>query len=243
LLKFFIAILLASLNWQAQAGEPTLPALTALFRTTQCAVPCRQAVTRDWWMLRASDRVELRDTVSDQLASYGEIWKQTQGKLKYVYLMHDDKRAIEYQTVDLSMLGVATDLKKWQLLTQLISSDELASLRPSHKKTPLYHGMQTQQYTGELQQAKVKLLWIPQLAIPLSLEYRYPKSKVTINLRALSRNTPTRLAIPQTTTDDMLEHYQRLDYTDIGDMEQNEEVKLWLANVHGAPGLHSHTHP
>ncbi len=241
MLKLFITVFLLTLNWQAQAEEP---ALTALFRTTQCAQPCHQAMQRDWWMLREPYRLELRDTQSGQLASYGEIWKQTQGKLTYSYLMYDDKRAIEYQTVDLSMLGVATDHKKWQLLTQLISADELASLRVSPTKAPLYHRMQTQQYTGELQQAKVKLLWIPQLAIPLSLEYRYPTSKVTINLRALyTRNAPTRLAIPQTTTDDMLEHYQRLDYTDIGDMEQNEEVKLWLAKVHGAPGLYSHTHP
>jgi hypothetical protein len=39
-----------------------------------------------------------------------------------------------------------------------------------------------------------------------------------------------------------LDNYQQVYYTDIGDMEQNDDAKEWLSKAQGAPGLHAHHH-
>ncbi len=236
----------------AYAETESLPTLDARFETVQCAMPCKKTVKRHWWLMRQSEQVELRDIDSKtgQLAKRGEIWRHSpDGKTGYLFLMHEDKRAIEYLFDDLRVLGINADENQWQVTSQLISDTELAGLKKTSNKPVNYGEYSVESYTGTIHagtvnDAKVKLLWLPQLHIPVKIEYTYPKSKVTIQLRqlnvagkTLSANKPA----PKT-TEEVLNSYQQVYYTDIGDMEQNDDAKEWLAKAQGAPGLHAHHH-
>ncbi|MDI1362920.1 hypothetical protein [Methylotenera sp.] len=241
----------------AYAETKSLPALDAKFETVQCATPCKKAVKRDWWLMRQSEQVELRDLDSKtgqlstgKLAKRGEIWRHSpDGKTGYLFLMHEDKRAIEYLFDDLRVLGINADENQWQVTSQLISDTELARLKKSSGKPVNYAGYSAESYTGTIHagtvnDAKVKLLWLPELHIPVKIEYTYPKSKVTIQLRQLNATGKVLTAKEQApkTTEEVLNSYQQVYYTDIGDMEQNDDAKEWLAKAQGAPGLHAHHH-
>jgi hypothetical protein len=223
------------------------PSLDAQYETIQCATPCKKSVKRDWWLMRTSQQVELRDVEvkSGQLAKRGEIWKHSpDGKTGYLFLMHEDKRAIEYLFDDLRVLGINTDENQWQVTSQLVSDAELAGLEKTGNKPENYQGYPAENYTGIINDVKVKLLWLPQLHIPVKIEYTYPKSKVTIQLRQLNVAGKALIANNQApkTTEEVLNSYQQVYYTDIGDMEQNDDAKEWLAKAQGAPGLHGHHH-
>jgi hypothetical protein len=237
----------------AYAETEHLPALDARFETAQCAMPCKKAVKRNWWLMRQSEQVELRDIDSKtgQLAKRGEIWRHSpDGKTGYLFLMHEDKRTIEYLFDDLRVLGINADANQWQVTSQLISDTELAGLNKTSGKPVNYAGYSAESYTGTIHagtvdDAKVKLLWLPELHIPVKIEYTYPKSKVTIQLRQLNVGGKALAAKEQQapkTTEEVLNSYQQVYYTDIGDMEQNDDAKEWLAKAQGAPGLHTHHH-
>lgn len=236
----------------AYAETESLPALDAKFETEQCAMPCKKVVKRDWWLMRQSEQVELRDIDSKtgKLAKRGEIWRHSpDGKTGYLFLMHEDKRAIEYLFDDLRILGINADENQWQVTTQLVSNTELTGLKRSSDKPTSYAGYSAESYTGTIHagtvnDAKVKLLWLPELHIPVKIEYTYPKSKVTIQLRQLNVAGKALAAKEQApkTIEEVLNSYQQVYYTDIGDMEQNDDAKEWLAKAQGAPGLHAHHH-
>jgi hypothetical protein len=189
----------------------------------------------------------LRDIVSNtgQLAKRGGIWKHSpDGKMGYLFLMHEDKRSIEYLFDDLKVIGINADENQWQITSQLVSETELAELTKLKSKLANYYGHSIENYSGIINGAKVKLAWLPQLHIPVKIEYTYPKSKVTIQLHQLNlTDTPlaTKNLAPKT-TEEVLNSYQQVYYTDIGDMEQNDDAKEWLAKAQGAPGLHEHHH-
>jgi hypothetical protein len=231
----------------AYAEAEPLQALDAKFETVQCAVPCKKAVKRDWWLMRMTNQVEIRDIEkkTGQLAKRGEIWKHSpDGKMGYLFLMYDDKRAIEYLFDDLKVLGIKSDENQWQITSQLITDTELAGLKKINKKSIVYQGYSTEIYEGVINGAKVKLTWLPQLQIPVKLEYVYPKSRVTIQLQQLNvaGDTLATKNVSPKTTEELLNSYQQVYYTDIGDMEQSDDAKEWLAKAQGAPGLHSHHH-
>jgi hypothetical protein len=238
-------ILLASTLVHAETES--LPLLDAKFETVQCANPCKKSVKRDWWLMRSTEQTELRDVQrkTGQLAKRGEIWKHSPtGKMGYLFLMHDDKRSIEYLFDDLKVLGINADKNQWQIVSQLITETELAELKKADTKSTNYHGHLVEHYTGKINGAKVKLAWLPQLRVPVKLEYIYPKSKVTIQLQQLNLADATVPAAKQApkTTEAALDNYQQVYYTDIGDMEQNDDAKEWLSKAQGAPGLHAHHH-
>lgn len=229
------------------AASESLPAIDARFETTECNIPCKKSVNSEWWLMRDTDQVELRDinSKSGKLAPKGELWKRNpDGKLGYLFLMHEDQRIIEYLFDDLKVLNIKADENKWQEITQLITEKELASLTKATHKTKPYHGALTEAYTGEINGTKIKLLWLPELHIPATIEYIYPKYRVTTRLRQLdvgSDKVITGADAPKS-TETMLTSYQQVYYTDIGDMEQNDDAKEWLSKAQGAPGLHSHNH-
>ncbi len=244
ILAILIGVLMSAF---AYAEAESLPALDARFETVQCAIPCKKTVKRDWWLMRMTNQVELRDIErkTGQSAKRGEIWKHSpDGKMGYLFLMHDDKRAIEYLFDDLKVLGIKSDENQWHITSQLISDAELAGLKKISKKPIAYQGYPTESYVGAINGAKVKLTWLPQLKIPVKLEYVYAKNKVTIQLNQLNltESAQTTNNRAPKTTDEVLNSYQQVYYTDIGDMEQSDDAKEWLAKAQGAPGLHSHHH-
>lgn len=227
----YSAVLLLSLLPGFAAAE-ALPNLDARFETSQCAVPCQKPVKREWLMLREAGQVELRDLH----AKHSDLWQWQDGTLDYVYLMHDEKRAIDYTSIDLRLLGMGVGENKWQALTQLVTPSELASLEKK-AGTP-YEKMATEIYQGKLSGVDTEITWIPALQIPLQVEYRYPKHHVTVKLVERYQG---KLPV-QRTTNQVLHAYQHVDFVDIGDMEHDKHAVAWLSAAKDAPGVNVHRH-
>jgi hypothetical protein len=242
-----ISIIMAScLSMQVQAATEGLPAVDARFETIKCAMPCKEAAETEWWMMRTPSTVEVRhvDAQTGELSKRGEMWKYSpNGKSTYLFMMHEDKRAIEYLFDDLKILGLGIDERRWQINTQLLTNEELASFEKAKGKSEAYQGYETEVYNGMIGKAQVRVLWLPALKLPAKLEYVYPTSTTTIKLKTLAANEKLQAenTVPRT-TEAQLATYHHVYYTDIGDMEENPEAQTWIAKAAGAPGLHAHQH-
>lgn len=225
----------------------TLPTVNAMYITTQCEVPCIKPLKKQWWLMRIPNQVELRDVDSEsgQLTSLGELWKRApDGKMTYWYLMHDDKRVIEYLFDDLKVLGIKTDESQWQMLTQIISDYEKSILKLHTAGSEPFLGYAAERFTGVINGINVELIWLSDLHVPAMVEYQYPKRTVKVQLIQIQdRHISSSAGKFPTKTDDVaLSQYQHIYYTDIGDMEQNDEAKEWLVRAITAPGLHTNHH-
>ena len=214
------------------AAAEALPRLDARFETSQCELPCKHPVKREWLMLREAGQVELRDVN----ASNSDLWQWHDGSLDYVYLMHGEKRAIDYNSIDLRLLGLGADEGKWQSLTTLVTARELASL--AKKPGQPYDSMPSEIYQGKLNGIDTQVTWIPALQIPLQVEYRYPNRIVTVKL---VQRYQGKLPVEKTTAR-QLQDYQHVDFVDIGDMEHDKQAVAWLSLAKDAPGVHVHHH-
>ena len=228
-----IAYLLAS-NLAFAADKSFIP-LNAKFETTSCELPCNSAAKQakiQWWLLRNHQQVEKRKDNSNN----SQLWLQAaHEQLHYFYLLHDEKRSIEYATLDLNMLGITTDQKKWQTLNSLIAIDDLAKLTKTQTKQQ-YQTYRLEQYSGVLNGVQTEVLWIVELQIPLQMSYLYPTQKITVDLMMRDAEQMPIAA----TTQQTLMSYQQVDYADIGDIEHSVVSAKWLNKVEDAPGIHAH---
>lgn len=201
-----------------------LPAVAAHFETTHCAIPCKKPVSRQWHLLRDGQTIELRGDG----APFSELWRRLgDGRIDYVYVMHDERRAIEYSPVDLTLIGREPD---WARIGALLSPADLERLKRG--AAGRHAGLATRRYTGTLGSAKIDVAWIPDLALPARLQYRYPDQTVTIRL--LRRHAGAPPVAP--TTAATLAGYQLVDYADIGDMEEDAQAQTWIRKAAAAPG-------
>lgn len=214
-------------------AQPALMPLSAQFETIDCAHPCQKPNKSTWWMWRTDSQVELKKANSNN----SELWTWDNGNANYQFLMHDEKKIIEYSQIDLKMLDIAADKVKWQALTSLVSQKDLGSM----KKTGLnkqYQGLALTLYKGEINGIKTDIVWIAALQIPLQMTYIYPQHQVTINLLNPNVQTANVLA----SSEQALLGYQRIDYADIGDIEHSAQAKMWLSKAEDAPGISKHHH-
>ena len=223
----------ADSNVGSNVAQLVLTPLSAQFETTECTRPCKKPSNITWWMWRTPSQVELKKANS----SNSELWTWDNGNVNYQFLMHDEKKVIEYSAVDLKMLDMMADNTKWQALTSLVSQKDLASMKKTSLKKQ-YKGLALTQYNGKINGIKTHIVWIAALQIPLQMTYVYPKHQVTINL--LNQDVP--LAVAKATSEQALLNYQRIDYADIGDMEHSAEAKMWLSKAEDAPGINVHHH-
>ncbi len=221
----------------AFAEADSLIPLNAKFETTTCDLPCDNLAKQDkvqWWLFRNHQQVETRKDNSNN----SQLWlKSAENTLNYFYLLHDEKRAIEYSAVDLNMLGIAANQRRWQTLTSLVPKDDLAKMKKMHTNQE-YETYQLEHYSGLLNGIQAQVLWIAELQIPLQITYTYPKQQMTVDLVKHYASNPPLLA----TTQQNLIAYQQVDYADIGDIEHSITSSKWLDKTEGAPGIHSHQH-
>lgn len=218
--------------------------LDAKFMTESCAKPCKKTIIQQWWMMRDNTQVEIRSADrKNQLDEHSEVWKinPTDGKMHYLYLMHDEKRVIEYEHEDMNILRMSPSEQKWQEMSQLITDKDLALLKKSAKKSKPYFGKLTEIYKGKLNGADVRLTWIPELKLPQQMVIDYPNSRIKITLKSMG-NTSNKSEQAPRSTEAILANYSQVFYTDIGDMEHNADDKIWIRKAHGAPGLGMHHH-
>jgi len=235
-------LILASTFALAEPQQAT--SLDAKFMTESCAKPCKKPIIQHWWMMRDNTQVELRSLDrKNQLDEHSEVWQfsPADGKMHYLYLMHDEKRVIEYQHEDMSLLQMSPSEQKWQEVSQLITNKDLALLKKSSKKSEPYFGKLTEIYTGKLNGTDVQLTWIPELKVPQQMVVDYPNSRIKITLKSMGNISAKPEQAPRS-TEAILANYSQVFFTDIGDMEQNAEDKIWINKAHDAPGLGKHHH-
>lgn len=223
----------ADSNVGSKAAQLPLTPLSAEFETIECARPCKKPTNNSWWMWRTPSQVELKKANS----SNSELWTWENGNANYQFLMHDEKKVIEYSQVDLKMLSFDTDNTKWQAVTSLVSQKDLANMKKIGLKKQ-YKGLTLTQYNGKINGIKTHIVWIAALQIPLQMTYVYPKHQVTINLL----NQDVQISDVKATSERALLNYQHIDYADIGDMEHSAEAKMWLSKAEEAPGINAHHH-
>lgn len=208
----------------APVTPAALPAVAAHFETTHCAIPCKKPISRQWHLLRDSRTIELRGNG----APFSELWRRLgDGGIDYVYVMHDERRAIEYSPVDLTLIGRQPD---WTRIGAILSPADLQGFKRG--AAGRHAGLATRRYTGTLGSAQVDVAWIPDLALPARLQYRYPDQTVTIRLLRRYADAPP--VAP--TTAATLAGYQLVDYADIGDMEEDAQAQAWIRKAAAAPG-------
>ena len=220
------------LNLNSKIVQLALTPLDAQFETIDCAQPCKKPSTITWWMLRTPTQVELKKTNSNN----SELWIWENNQANYQFLMHDEKKVIEYSAVDLKMLNMAADSTKWQEVTNLVLQKDLAIMKKTRLKKQ-YKGLALAQYNGNIEGIKTQIVWIDNLQIPLQITYFYPKHKTIVNLLDVNTSTSASLLSEQ-----ILDSYQRIDYADIGDMEHSALAKKWLSKAQDAPGINSEHH-
>lgn len=213
-----------------------LASLNAEFQTIECALPCKKnSLTNKkttWWMWRTPKQAELKKADDNN----SEIWQMDENQqLSYQFVLHDEKRVIEYSQTDLTMLGMQTNAKKWQAIASLVTQADLSSMKKTELKKQ-YNGMILTQYNGNLHGTKTNVVWINALQIPLSMTYIYPKKQLTVQLIQLNAKPENATTVAQ------LQAYQQVDYADIGDMEHSATAKVWLSKAHDAPGVHGYGH-
>lgn len=224
--------------------------VNARYETVQCVSPCQadEAKHGQWWLMRETNQVEIRSLYQNgEPAHHSSLWlKKPAGQMNYVYLMHDERRAIDYADVDLKLLSIKTDEQFWQLKSQLVTDAELASLQKISGESETQYGYPIEKYVGTLGEGiRSEIWWIPALKLPYKIAYTYPKHTVQIQLQSLqptARVGQSALEVAPSTSLTALSNYQHVDYADIGDMEHNPSEMQWLAKAHGAPGLQAHSH-
>ena len=219
-------------NVNSKILQPALTPLNAQFETIECVLPCKNPKTITWWMLRTPTQVELKKANSHN----SELWTWENDQATYQFLMHDEKKVIEYSAVDLKMLNMAADSNKWQAVTNLVLQKDLTSMKKTRLKKQ-YKGLALTQYNGSIEGIKTQIVWIDSLQIPLQITYFYPKHKTIVNLLDVNTSTSASLLSEQ-----ILDSYQRIDYADIGDMEHSALAKKWLSKAQDAPGIDSEHH-
>ena len=219
-------------NIDSKIVQPALTPLSAQFATVECAQPCKKPTTMTWRMWRTPNKVALKKNNSNN----SELWTWENDQANYQFLIHDEKKIIEYSAVDLKMLNMAADNTKWQQVTNLALQKDLALMKKTKLKKQ-YNNLVLSKYSGSIEGIKTQIVWIDSLQIPLQINYFYPKHKTMVNLLDVNAST-TASAI----NEQMLKSYERIDYADIGDMEHSALSKKWLSKAQDAPGINTLHH-
>lgn len=214
----------------AHAGQKSIAwkAVDARFETTACQLPCKKPRSSVWNLRRADDSVELRGAG----APYSELWRRLRnGSIDYAFAMHDDERVIEYNPVDLQIINKTPD---WERLGAIVAARDLERLKLG--EVGLHAGYTTHTYSGVDSGTRIEIVWIPELMLPLKVDTRNSSGYVSVQLLAFdSQGMPP---MP----DAVRERYQRVDYADLGDMEEDPNAKVWIQKASKALGHGSHAH-
>lgn len=214
----------------AHAGHKPIAwqAVDARFETTACQLPCQQPGSSVWSLRRGHDSVELRGAD----AWYSELWRLlSDGSIDYAFAMHDDKRVIEYNPVDLQIINKTPD---WERLGAIVAARDLERLKIG--EVGLHAGYTTHTYSGVDSGTRIEIVWIPELMLPLKVDTRNSSGYVSVQLLAFDAQGMPPMP------DAVRERYQRVDYADLGDMEEDPNAKVWIQKASKALGHGSHAH-
>lgn len=202
--------------------------IDARFETTTCEIPCRQPKSSAWDLRRSDTAVELRGAG----APYSEMWRRLgDGRIDYAFAMHDEERVIEYSPIDLQLINKTPD---WERLGAVVAAEDLGRLKAG--KVGRHAGYATRTYAGNVKGTRIEIVWIPELMLPAKVDSRTAKRRVTVKLLGIEKNANPPMPDP------VRERYQRVDFADLGDMEEDPDAQVWIRKAVNAPGHDSHAH-
>ena len=181
--------------------------------------------TNKWYFWRTDTEVE----VANADRSFGEKWiKSSKNNIFYQVLYHDKKFLINFQPVDLMLLGKK---ENWENRSELFPPSVLKQLKK--QGTDSFKQYQVVNYEGTVSGINYKVAWLPELQLPLRVEKTSPDIKTITELLEIYplENTPFKRA--------NTEKYEDMDYADIGDNESHPIVSQ-LQNNSGIGYFHHH---
>jgi len=206
--------------------------ITARYKVEGCdalsassAVPVEQ---HEWLVWKYANRVQLQQ----KGASYSVIWERMKdGGLQRREVYPTYKTVITYQPGDAIVLGVRNS---WEDNASLFDGSLLASLEA--KSDMQLYGQHGMLYEGSLRGHSYKVLWNPDIEIPLVIEILSATGAECITLvESFDPHKDRRYIRP-----DVNDDYDDIDYADIGDEEAHPLVQALPHTQHHSANYPGH---
>ncbi len=181
-----------------------------------------------WYFWRDTKRTETRDELSNQ----GEIWERNNaGQLFYTRLFYNERVALDFVPGDLAATEVAPS---WKQLSSLVDPNTLGKELLLLGKENIGKNI-IEYYLGTLNNIVTEVDWLPSLQLPARMVKKLPEGTLTLTLSGCSKETA---ATVKPITKSELDKLRHLDYTDLGDMENDSMVR----HLEQLMGGHHHKH-
>lgn len=227
-LGFCITVMMAGLS-SLQAHE--LAPVTTLYTTViSTAVDVDNVTRSNWRFWREEDSLEIYNLNT----GLGELWqKDSRGKIGYSWFHHGEQFAINYEAVDLQMLGRVPD---WHNKGSLINPALLESLSRTGEGQVLSYA--TELYEGEIAGVEFVIEWLPEFSLPAKVLQRQGGHQLEIVLLEIYALADS----PWQTIDTF--DYSDMDFTDTGENEPHPMVLMHMQSMATgtaqAPVIHQH---
>ncbi|MFI3120247.1 MAG: hypothetical protein QX203_09720 [Methylococcaceae bacterium] len=169
----------------------------------------------NWYFWRQAQRTETRDERSNQ----GEIWtKNAAGQFFYTRLFYNERIALEFVPGDLTATEAAPS---WQQLTSLIDPNTLGKDLPLLSKDNSGNTA-VEYYRGTVKGVPTEVDWLPALQLPSRIVKKLPEGTLSLSLSECAKEAEFAVK-PRTKLE--LDNLRHIDYTDLGDMEDDPKVQ------------------
>lgn len=224
--KFVSLFLLSTLSIAAVAAdhkhpdnEPQKPVSSVAEKISMPSLAARfelHTVGRgaDWFMIREPQRIVTFNTGSRQ----GEVWaRDEQDRIEYTRVFAEDRKTLDYTDGQLKTLHMTPN---WSQLASILSPESVAKLHKTGERKVL--GQRALILEGSIDGVRTRLWWLPALQLPARLERGRGKTATQLVLRELYKAPP---AAWNWAEESVLGTYDKLDATDLGDMEYDPFVQ------------------
>ena len=205
-------------------GTQTLPNASVEFETTITKAD-QSEKHYQWYFWRTDNRVETRNPQDNS----SEEWTRlANGQVEYSMIFHDDKQTIDYNAVDLGMIG---ETPNWTKTTLLISPEMMATLVSDSDE--ILFNQKAIHYKTNLPNIVFEVTWLPQMQVPAMIKREENGQTITTKIVSLEPAEKSMLSNPAASA------YDHTVFADIGDKESDPFIK---SVMHKLKGSHDHDH-
>lgn len=158
-------------------------------------------------------------------------WLDDHQEIRLIKAFNKQQRAIEYEPLEVAMLVK----QRWPKLQHLIAPVVLKKLKVRTRDDA--GCLSSTHYTGFVDNIRVDVVWLDQLAMPKTLTWQDNKGKTEYVLQSLA---PENTALLKKVDD-----FDTTDFADIGDNEADPFLNkmISLGFIHHSHGKGTHKHP
>jgi hypothetical protein len=158
-----------------------------------------------------------------------EEWTRlANGQVEYSMIFHDDKQTIDYNAVDLGMIG---ETPNWTKTTLLFSPEMMATLVSDSDET--LFNQTAIHYKSNLPNTVFEVTWLTQMQVPAMIKREVNGQVITTKIVSLEPAVKSMLSNPEASA------YDHNVFADIGDKESDPFIK---SVMHKLKGSHDHDH-